>query len=1018
MSSEDRKFVPYHCTHSGQSKQDFLAPKRQVFIKGEVLMSVAPEDTNASKAETQKPPEAKEEEHRIPGVPIDVDPSSEEGRKLAAEYEARLAREKAAKEAREKAEREEKERLEAERLKIEAGIEAKKQLNEAEQKIVAKFGGEVYDMNTVADSKEKGNGSQVYINKPKDASRFLDEQGKPIPPKIVYFFHGKDGGIADAERMMRQIEERRAKGENVILVMPQNTSGDWKDLEHKEAFRDIHRLAEQVAGAKSVDDIETVSFGDGKKAVEKVKARLKEASDTDPEAKVLLERISARVTELAEADLKIPERAPDALGGKAFFEVFMRCKSPDERTKLVLEQIAKGNVPAHYRTFENVTVQRGGHTMQFKAARHALCFGTDDDYVEVPVDGQTAKAVADAIGCSIPTSWHVERIEEEARLNGDMIPFYGQQNFAAELDLNPKIVHSDKMQTALFLAKHREMVERWAAAHGVSMRKLTAGYYKDVVLPEPGVTSAGQLEIFGGIDLAKKRAQKLSGGVHPVGYFDYSHRFRPISGNVTVDGVAMTEAEAMSDANLGRIFGYAPRDIGTAYPYGESTREYVARIQAQTPASTSVVREEAPPAPPAEEPAVVAVAEEKPEETTALPTQPEPTSTVTAQESTPATAAGPTKIEAPSTGPYPAAAQPVSYVPEQPAPAEQPVPAMEQPAPIQQPAQIIQPAPVEIPRQHVEVTATGKTFVIGDSLAEGFTRSLRGSDATLIQPAGKENSVGQSTQEMLATLRTQLLSRDVQGHTLLIVGGTNDIFLPDSLPKIQQNLAEIYRLAKEKGMHVIGATIPPLASSDYAKRWARQTKTPYEQYNAELITRWRQLNEWIRAQKGENGPDEIVEFDTALEDPASPGSLKPEYRGEGGIHLNNYEPMAALIRERLPSGNDSASAPAENGFQSEEGKSHMAENHGIRGKVPAGFGQVRGRVPAEASAKASELLASTQFGEVTPFEASGKQYVGVKEWHYHEPGGPAKPWGWHEGVTVLERKSSDDNPDEQKEAVA
>lgn len=22
------------------------------------------------------------------------------------------------------------------------------------------------------------------------------------------------------------------------------------------------------------------------------------------------------------------------------------------------------------------------------------------------------------------------------------------------------------------------------------------------------------------------------------------------------------------------------------------------------------------------------------------------------------------------------------------------------------------------------------------------------------------------------------------------------------------------------------------------------------------------------------------------------------------------------------------------------------------------------------------------------------------EWHYHEPGGPTKPWGWHKGATI------------------
>ena len=45
---------------------------------------------------------------------------------------------------------------------------------------------------------------------------------------------------------------------------------------------------------------------------------------------------------------------------------------------------------------------------------------------------------------------------------------------------------------------------------------------------------------------------------------------------------------------------------------------------------------------------------------------------------------------------------------------------------------------------------------------------------------------------------------------------------------------------------------------------------------------------------------------------------------------------------------------------------------------------------------------SMQYGTLTPFIASnGQTYATWIEQHYHAPGGAAKPWGLHHGVTVL-----------------
>lgn len=78
--------------------------------------------------------------------------------------------------------------------------------------------------------------------------------------------------------------------------------------------------------------------------------------------------------------------------------------------------------------------------------------------------------------------------------------------------------------------------------------------------------------------------------------------------------------------------------------------------------------------------------------------------------------------------------------------------------------------------------------------------------------------------------------------------------------------------------------------------------------------------------------------------------------------------------------------------------------------VPAGWRRVTG---AEVSALpelggAANALRNTsgftsmQYGTLSPFVGSdGRTYATWIEQHYHEPGGAAKPWGYHHGVTLL-----------------
>lgn len=65
---------------------------------------------------------------------------------------------------------------------------------------------------------------------------------------------------------------------------------------------------------------------------------------------------------------------------------------------------------------------------------------------------------------------------------------------------------------------------------------------------------------------------------------------------------------------------------------------------------------------------------------------------------------------------------------------------------------------------------------------------------------------------------------------------------------------------------------------------------------------------------------------------------------------------------------------------------------------------VRGEeMTPEIAQRAREILdgnSGAPFGTEVPFEIDGQTYIGRIEEHYHEPGGPRRPWGRHRGVTV------------------
>ena len=60
-------------------------------------------------------------------------------------------------------------------------------------------------------------------------------------------------------------------------------------------------------------------------------------------------------------------------------------------------------------------------------------------------------------------------------------------------------------------------------------------------------------------------------------------------------------------------------------------------------------------------------------------------------------------------------------------------------------------------------------------------------------------------------------------------------------------------------------------------------------------------------------------------------------------------------------------------------------------------------VPAAAFPLLRPLLIGP-LGAVTKLPIPGRDIAAVIEPHFHPPGGPVKPWGWHKGVSLWERK--------------
>ncbi|MFI9343002.1 SGNH/GDSL hydrolase family protein [Streptomyces sp. NPDC052773] len=204
--------------------------------------------------------------------------------------------------------------------------------------------------------------------------------------------------------------------------------------------------------------------------------------------------------------------------------------------------------------------------------------------------------------------------------------------------------------------------------------------------------------------------------------------------------------------------------------------------------------------------------------------------------------------------------------------------------------------------------------LFGDSLTDGFGSTpgadRRWSDALArrtgrpVLNAGIGGNLLLNDSAWYGEKGVNRLARDVLDHpgvdTLVVLIGVNDIGFSETdeqptyhpAPLVEpaelvDGHRELIRQARERGLRVIGATLPPFGGSDH---WGEHAaKVSHE------------LNEWIR---GAGEYDAVVDFQRLLADPADPDRLHPAYDFGDHLHPNDtgFEVMAEAVADVLSQG--------------------------------------------------------------------------------------------------------------------
>ncbi|MCA9779751.1 MAG: peptidoglycan-binding protein [Candidatus Eremiobacteraeota bacterium] len=225
----------------------------------------------------------------------------------------------------------------------------------------------------------------------------------------------------------------------------------------------------------------------------------------------------------------LPERAEDAMGGRAFMDSISHLPPGRQRDQAILNEILSGNIPDASRNLQEMVINRNGREIRLNAMSDYLAVGSNEDNIRVPMTPAVAQAIADRTGTSLPTDRLVDDIHSQSR------------------QLNMAPMSNNREGIGTYIAHDQRIDDQLGS--GQAPDGFVSGHKKDLVIPHRD----GRVAIYGGRWANGERIQSYS-NVHHDGYEDYSHGARLVSQQITVDGQSMRLEDALADPALRSLF--------------------------------------------------------------------------------------------------------------------------------------------------------------------------------------------------------------------------------------------------------------------------------------------------------------------------------------------------------------------------------------------------------------------------------------------------------------------------------
>jgi hypothetical protein len=237
---------------------------------------------------------------------------------------------------------------------------------------------------------------------------------------------------------------------------------------------------------------------------------------------------------------QIPARAPTAPTGSQIAPRLVGI-SDDEREAVIRSELLAGNIPGFLRQLQPVTLRgdsSNGENSQITVCvmPDYLALGSDDDFLLIPMRLDTALAVAERFGFSLPTTKLVDAI-------------YAQ----SEVHLSPQPLPAGaEMRSTGYYVHHNEIVRGQRRGASVVGGALVSGDKKDLVLTNRLWTHLASVAIYGWHRLNGEPIQPLS-TVHGWHYADYSHGIRLVSDQILVDHRPQSLYNVLQDPRLASV---------------------------------------------------------------------------------------------------------------------------------------------------------------------------------------------------------------------------------------------------------------------------------------------------------------------------------------------------------------------------------------------------------------------------------------------------------------------------------